>query len=331
MTISSHPESMSYCLTNEGRSSYDPPVVFVFGGAVNLLVTGGTGFFGGHLVPRLVAAGHRVRVLARGSHRAVLPASVQVVGGDVVTAEGIDAALANVSAVIHLVAVIRERGAYTFERVNHLGTANVVGAMRRCGVHRLLHVSALGATSEPRLRYAFSKWWGEQEVRQSDLHYTIFRPSLLFGSGGGFVDRLQRAVAPMPIFAAVPGSGKTIFQPIWVEDLATCLLLSLSRADAFGQCYEIGGPERLSFDQILDVILYALRLRRIKVHLPLTVLRPMVEVMERLVPDPPITSAELAQLAFDNVCALDAVERSFGFPPARFGDQGDYLRAGRML
>ena len=293
---------------------------------MNILVTGGTGFVGGHLVPRLLAAGHTVRVLARGVHRASLPAEVALIHGDVASGEGLDAALRDIAAVVHLVAVIRERGAYTFQRVNHAGTANVVRAMQQLGVRRLVHMSALGAAPDPRLRYTYSKWQGEQEVRRSGLDFTILRPSLQFGRDGGFVDRLRQALAPIPLFAAVPGSGQTRFQPIWVEDVATCVLLALHRTDTFGQTYDIGGPEYLTYEQMLDLVLRALGLRRIKVHIPLGLMALAVAAMERLLPDPLVTSAELAQLELDNATDLDSVARSFGFPPARMAEKIGYRR-----
>ena len=293
---------------------------------MNVLVTGGTGFVGSHLVPRLVAAGHIVSVLARGQHRASLPAGVTLIRGDVASGEGLDAALQGVTAVVHLVAVIRERGAYTFERVNHLGTGNVVRSMQQHGVRRLLHMSALGATPDPRFPYAYSKWQGEQEVQRSGLDYTIFRPSLQVGRGGGFLERLRQSVAPVPFIAPVPGSGKTRLQPIWVEDVATGVLLALPRRDTFGQTYEIGGPEYLTYEQILDLVLRTLGLRRIKVHIPLSLMAIAVALMERLFPEPLVTAAELAQLEVDNTTALDSVMRAFGFAPARLEEKIGYLR-----
>jgi NADH dehydrogenase len=291
-----------------------------------VLVTGGTGFLGSALVPRLIAAGHDVRILARGAHRALLPRGATLIKGDVVTGEGLDTALKDVAAVVHLVAVIRERGSYTFHSVNHQGTANLVQAMQRVGTRRIVHMSALGVAPEPRFRYIFSKWQGEQEVRESGLWSTIFRPSVLFGRGSGFLQRLRQSVAPAPVFAPVPGSGQARFQPIWVEDVVTCVLLALERPDSIGQTYEIGGPEYLTYEEILDLLLRTLGLRRIKVHIPLLLMRPVVRIMERVLPDSPVTSDELAQLEIDNTAELDAVERFFGFSPARMADKIDYLR-----
>jgi NADH dehydrogenase len=293
---------------------------------VRVLVTGGTGFLGSHLVPRLVAAGHAVRVLARGERPLRLPEAVVVVKGDVASGAGLDGALHDVDAVIHLVAVIRDRGEYTFQRVNHLGPAKLAAAMRAGGVRRLVHLSALGASPEPRLRYTHSKWLGEQEVRQSGLDYTIFRPSILFGRGDDFLPRLRRSTAPFPFFAPLPGGGKTRFQPIWVEDVVTCLLLALERGDTIGQLYEIGGPEHLTYEQILDLVLHALGLRRIKVPIPLSLVRPAAALMERLLPDPLVTSHELSLMDVENITALDAVMRAFHFPPASLGEKIAYLR-----
>lgn len=292
---------------------------------MNVLVTGGTGFVGSHLVPRLIAAGHHVSILARGSHRAALPENATVINGDVSSGVGLDAALRDIAAVIHLVAVIRERGEFTFDRVNHLGTANLVRAMQRQGVRRLLHLSALGASSDARYRYTYSKWQGEEVVRASSLDWSILRPSVLFGRGSGFIQSVRQTAAPMPILVPVPGSGQAIFQPIWVEDVVTCLLLALERPETVGQTYEIGGPQYLTYDDVLDAILSKLGLRRIKVHIPLSLMRPLVALMEHVLPEPPVTSAELAQLDIDNTTAQDSVMRAFGFPAARLADHLDYL------
>ncbi len=274
-----------------------------------IVVTGGTGFVGQHLVALLHQRGEAVTVLARGQRPVSLPPGVRFVQGDVATGAGLDEALAGAEAVVHLVAIIRERGPWTFERVNVGGTRHVLQAAAALGVRRVVHMSALGARNDPRFRYLFSKWRGEELVRASGLDWTIFRPSVIFGHGFGFLSRVKQSLRMVPFLAPIPGSGRTRFQPIWVGDVAECVYRSLRAPAAFGQTYEIGGPEYLTYEEIVDLVLQTMGWRRLKIHLPLWLLRPGAAVLQRLLPDPPVTTDELAALALDNITALDSVVR----------------------
>ena len=152
---------------------------------MNVLVTGGTGFVGGHLARRLAAEGTNVRVASRSVPRR-LPAGATHVAADVTDPSSLRDALTGVDAVVHLAAIIVERGLQTFERVNHQGTRNVIEAMRDAGVARLVHMSALGVGPDERFPYLLSKWRGEEAVRASDRTWTVLRPSVLHGEGCGF-------------------------------------------------------------------------------------------------------------------------------------------------
>lgn len=294
-----------------------------------VLVTGATGFVGRHVVRELRERGAGVRCLVRSQDKAekLLPAGVELVQGDVTHPVSLREACKGVRQVIHLVAIIREKGPRTFRAVNVQGTQNVVDAAKNAGVEHFIHMSALGAAPDPRYRYAYSKWCGEEAVRRSGLPYTILRPSVIFGEGFGFVDRLVQAVRMAPGLAPVPGRGDVRFQPIWVGDVARCLgKIWEEGSPHYGKVYEIGGPEYLTYVEMLDAVLAVLGRRARKVHIPLWLLRAVVPVLERILPDPPVTSGELAQLDFDNVTDLDGVERQFGFVPRRLADGLDYLR-----
>ncbi len=295
-----------------------------------VLLTGGTGFVGSHLVPRLVDAGYEVRCLVRSwaKAEALKTCSVELVLGDVTNRESLEQAMAGVETVIHLVAVIRERKGVTFDGINVWGTKNVVQAALRSGVKQLIHIGALGADSNPRYRYIYSKWQGEEAVRRSGLDFTILEPSVMFGTGCGFTKELVGSIKMFPFLAPIPGSGKTRFQPIWVEDLVTCVLQAL-KGEKSGQTCALGGPEHLTYEQMLDAIMKTLGMRRIKVHIPLLLMRPAVMVMEKVLSNPPVTSGELKQLEVDNITDLDAVERQFGFKPLAFNRGLDYLKPGR--
>lgn len=283
-----------------------------------ILVTGGTGFVGKHLVRKLIERGYQVRLLVRNLTAAKngLPKGLDVIKGDVTDISTIREAFVGVEVVINLVAIIRELEDMTFEKVNAEGTLNSVIAAQEAGVKHFIQLSALGAVDNPALRYAYSKWQGEESVRQSGLGWTIIRPSVIYGEGFGFFDRLIQSIkmSPPPIIP-VPGKGTTLFQPIAVEDVVRCILAVLEKPSMSGQIYEIGGPEHLSYEQMLDMIILSRGIKRIKIKIPMFLVNIVVPIMEKIIKDPPVTMEELKQLQYDNIADIDSVQNSFGFEP----------------
>jgi len=290
-----------------------------------ILLTGGSGFIGRRVAARLVDGGHKVRALARGRRRADLPDGVEVAQGNVVSGEGLPEAMAGVEKVIHLVAIIRERGDQTFQTVIWRGTERVVEAAKVAAVKKLVYVSAIGAQDDPTYPYLQAKWQAERAVMRSGLNHTILRPSIVFGEGDEFINALAGLVRYNPL-VPVAGDGKTKFQPLWVEDLVTCIVACLDEDAHNGEVLEVGGPEHLTYDQMLDIVKEALGKSRMKLHVPLAVMRPLAQVMEWVLPKPPVTREQLKMLTLDNVTGTDAVTKSFGIQPRRLANTLDYIR-----
>jgi len=175
-------------------------------------------------------------------------------------------------------------------------------------------MSNLGASPDRRFPLLYSKWRGEEEVRKSGIDFTIFRPSVMFGKGDGFVTVLARIVKRLPLVPVID-SGRTRFQLISVEDVATCVARSLKDSSTVNRVIPLGGPEHLAYEEIIDLIIQTLRLRRLKMHIPIPIMRAIISAMEKLLPQPPVTSAQLAMMVKDNITDLDIVERVFGFKP----------------
>ncbi|MEX2557398.1 MAG: complex I NDUFA9 subunit family protein [Actinomycetota bacterium] len=282
---------------------------------MKVLVTGGTGFVGSHLVRRLRDEGFEVRVLGRDTDGA--PHGVEVLAGSIADPEAVRRAVEGVDAVVHLVAIIVERGSQTFEAVNHQGTGKLVTAMESAGVRRLVHQSALGAGPDERFPYLRSKWLGEQAVRGSSLEWTILRPSVLFGEGAGFFRPIVWSLRWAPVYP-MPAGGRTRFQPLAIEDLATCVVRSL-RGEQVGAALDIGGPEVLTFSDIVRTVMKALGKKRRMVSLPVWAARPFA-LVQGMRKEPLVTNQQLDMVVLDNTCAPDSVERAFGFPPVRMAD-----------
>ncbi len=281
-----------------------------------IAVTGGTGFVGRHIVARLGEMGREVRVLARTAREV---SGAELLEGHVTDLTAVARAVTGCTAVVHLVGIIREARQSTFKRVHVQGTATVIEACRQQGVRRLLHMSALGTRENAPSRYHRSKWRSEQLVRDSGLEATIFRPSVIFGKGSPFIAQLRDLVLPWPLVPVI-GDGMSLTQPIWVEDVASCFVGALDKPDTIGQTYELGGPETLGFDQLLDLIAEAEGVDATKVHLPLWLMKPLTPFLSALSARFPLTPDLLTMLTEDNVCDIEPMRRTFGIEPARLAE-----------
>ncbi len=300
------------------------------GAMATVFVTGGTGFVGRAVVGALLADGHRVRCLVRPGSEGRLPRrdGVEPVAGDATTPVGLADAVRGADAVVHLVGIIREfpaRG-ITFERLHTRATEHVVGAAREAGARRFLHMSSLGTGPAARSLYHRTKWAAEQAVRASGLEWTIFRPSVIFGPGDGFVSLIARLVRWFPVVPVI-GDGQNRFQPVAVADVAEGFARALERPATVGQTFEVGGPHAYTFDEIVDEVAAALGRRRVpKLHHPVGLMAPVVRVLEH-VPLFPLTSDQLLMLSEGSTCDPGPFTRAFDVTPVPF-EAGirEYLR-----
>jgi NADH dehydrogenase len=290
-----------------------------------ILVTGGSGFIGRRLVTRLADSGNPVRVLARGQRRTELPASVEAVQGNVLNGDGLSEAMSGVEKVVHLVAIIRETRDQTFEAVIRRGTERIVDAAKVAGVEKFVYLSAIGAQDDVRYPYLYAKWTAERAVTLSALNHTILRPSIVFGEGDEFINALAGLVRWNPI-VPVAGNGKAKFQPIFVEDLVTCIVACLDNDAHNREVIEVGGPEHLTYDEMIDIVKSTLGRSRLKAHVPLALMKPLAQVMEWVLPRPPVTPDQLKMLAIDNTTDVDSVMKTFGVQPRRLADSIDYIK-----
>lgn len=287
---------------------------------MRVLVTGGTGFVGTHVVNRLLHRGHAVAVLARdpAKTRNRYNRPVETVAGDVLDGDSLLAAARNRDAVVHLVGIIHEARGESFDRLHREGTENVVAAARGAGVRRYLHMSAMGSFPDSPSAYGRTKAAGERAARESGLDWTVFRPSIVFGPGDGFVSLLAPIVRSSPGFIPVIGPGTTRFQPVSVHDVARVFADALEKPETIGRGFEVGGPDVLSLNEIYREIAAAVgKPRKPLFHLPLWYGRLLAGVFERLarrglLADPPLTRDQLASLSRDNVGDVSATLAVFG-------------------
>jgi NADH dehydrogenase len=281
-----------------------------------ILVTGGTGFVGRHLVPRLIEAGKEVRVLSRSGSGV---SGAQAAQGDVREASSVTAAAQGCSAAVHLAGIIRESHGMSFRDVHVEGTRTVLRACRDAEISRFLHMSALGTRPDARSACHQTKWQAEELVRKSGMKATIFRPSVMVGAGNSFLPRMRDLVRAAPVVPII-GDGMSLLQPIWVGDVVSCLLASLEGPAMIGHTYELGGPETFGFEQLPDIAAEEDGVGRPRVHFPARLIRPVVALMGRVVPGFPVTTDQLTMLLEDNVCDITEMRDVFGVEPARLSD-----------
>ena len=217
-----------------------------------VLVTGATGFLGRRVVRELLKRGDQVRCLVRtpGKERVFYHRDVEVRYGNVCEPTYLSEAFYDVEAVIHLAGIIRPKNSESFEAVHRVGTVNVLSAAKEAGASHFLHVSAIGSANDENYPYFYTKWLAEREVIDSGIPYTIFRPSILYGEGDEFFNVLAGLVRLFPVVPVI-GSGNTRMQPLLVDDLAWCISTTLGREDLRGRTLELGGPERLNYNELV--------------------------------------------------------------------------------
>ena len=292
---------------------------------MRVLVTGGTGFVGPHVVTAIVDAGHDVRALVRtrsgGSGVAALGA--ELVEGDVTNPASLRIAAQGIDAVVHLVA-IRQGSRDAFQRIMVEGTLNLIAAAKEGGATRFVHMSALGTSEETRnlVPYYGAKWQQEQDVRAAGLDYVIFRPSFVFGRDGGILPTF-RTIARLSPVTPIVGSGRQRIQPIWVEDVGAYFAAALDTPAATNRVFDLGGPDVVTWDELWERLKRALGIRRPSMHMPMRLMRLNAAVTERLPGNIPLTRDLLTMLEYgDNVVTDDdAAVATFAIPLLPLDDQ----------
>ena len=294
-----------------------------------ILVTGATGFVGRALLPRLAEAGLELRCLVRPSRRSPrLPRGipVQVSIASLADARGLRAALVGVDTLIHLAGAEWHGRRGDVFAVDAAGTRALVEAAREAGVGRIVYLSHLGADRASAYPVLKAKGIAEEFIRQSGLTYTIVRSTLLYGAEDVFLNVVAALVKLGPGLFLMPGDGRISLQPLWVEDLVTCLEWSLSDLTSLNQTIALGGPEFITFGQMVQTVMEVLGVRRLVIPVRPPFLRAGAWLMEQILPRSPLTTRWLDHLAVNRTCELTSVTQYFGLKPARFVNTVDYLR-----
>lgn len=295
-----------------------------------ILVTGASGLVGVHTCRELSRHGWQVRAMIRDPAKAAmalgqLPVEFRV--GDVRDASSLRSSLSGCGAVVHLAAIAIESKTEKYGDSNTAATERLISAARAENVQRLIFMSQNGADSRSKYPFLHSKGVAQDSVKTSGLQWTILRPSVIFGPEDEFVNVLARLIRLSPQVFPLPNGGAARFQPIAVDDVARVVRMCLEKKETVHQIYELGGPAALTLRQMTERIFTAMGTDRRIVPVPVKILRPLVALAQRVLPNPPVTTVLLDLLGIDNTVARNALSEDFRIMPMPFAaDELQYLR-----
>jgi NADH dehydrogenase len=301
-----------------------------------ILVTGATGYIGRALVQRLARDGYPMRVLvtprdARSS-RMVWPAGVQVIPGSIHDAESLHRAMTDAHTVYHLASAQWWGRRRDLERIDLDGPRRIVTAARAARIGRLMIMSHLGAAPSSAFTLMRAKGQVEEITRASGLAYTIFRSGIVFGPGDSFVNGIALLLRANPFIFFQPGQGEGLLHPIYIDDLIEALVRSLENLNTVDQTLEIGGPEYMTYNEVVRTVMRVTGARRTLVSVPPYALRSMTSLVNRFFPHWPMTTQWLDILAANRTAPLGNLYDLFAVRPQRFEDTiVTYMRGRRYL
>ena len=278
-------------------------------------IIGGTGFVGRYVVKLLAAAGYTLRVISRHPENAAhLKTSgnvgqIVLMAGDITNPASLVGKIEDSYAVVNLAGILFQSGGENFANVHTHGVEKLAQMAKAAGVKRFIHISALGVDNNSGSCYARSKILGEHAVLDAFPEATILRPSVIFGPEDNFVNLFASMACIAPALPLI-GGGRTCFQPVYVGDVAKAVEVCLNHADTMGHTYELGGPETLSFKEILTYILKTLGKKRLLLPIPFAV-APLfalfAELVGKIVHPPLLTRDQVKLLRHDNIIATNSL------------------------
>ena len=293
-----------------------------------ILVSGATGFIGRALVRHLSESGLQVRVLLRSSPQSPrLPRGVpvEVAVASLNDERAVGAALRGVDQIYHLVSAGSEGRRGNLLKTDIEGTRILAQVAANAGIERLIYLSHIGADRASAFPIQKAKGISEEHIRKSGVPYTILRSSVVFGPEDRFTNKLAQLLRTAPGFFPIPSDGRTLLQPVWVEDLVTCLLWALQNPEMVNKTYEVGGGEYFTLRQVLETLMSVTHTRRILIPLSPPMMRSLLVMLDAFIPNFDVSTYWLDYVAVNRTCPVDNMPRIFGLMPARFGYRLDYL------
>lgn len=299
-----------------------------------ILVTGATGFIGRVLVRQLTETGQQVRVLLRPSPNSPrlpkgVPVEVAVVGLD--DERGLRAAMRGVGQIYHLASAGSQGRRGNLFKTDIEGTRTLAQVARNADIEQFIYLSHIGSDRASAFPIHKAKGIAEEHIRKSGVPYTIIRSTVVFGPEDDFTSTLSTLIRATPGILPIPGNGRTLLQPLWVEDLVTCLVWTLQNPDMVNQTYDIGGGEYFTLRQVLETVMRVTHTRRLIVPLSPPYMRALFVILDAFTPGFNVPSYWIDYVAVNRTCPVENLPRTFGLMPARFTYRLNYLERKPLL
>ena len=264
-------------------------------GMMKVVVAGGSGFLGRHVIAELTARGHLVLLLSRGSREPAASDRVESIRCDVAAGNLPVEQMRGCDAIVNLIGIKRETGSQTFKRAHVDVSRNLIQTARDADIQRYVHISVVASRPDPRSAYHDTKWTAEELVRDSGLEFTILKPGVIYGRGDDMITHLVKMIRFVPVFPVV-GKGDSILQPVNGLDVAKAVAAGLEREDSIGKTYDVVGPEPMALREVVRTVAEATSLKLWIVNTPIWFQRVAVRIMNALFRNPLSTPAQLQML-----------------------------------
>jgi uncharacterized protein YbjT (DUF2867 family) len=277
-------------------------------------VIGGSGFVGRYIVLKLAKAGFRVRVAVRNPNNA-LDLTVSGTVGQIVPVQcnirnfdSVNAVIKNSDYVINCVGILYETSKQTFDNTQYKGAKNIALACRDNHIKKLIHISAIGVNADSKSQYAKTKAQAEKAILDILPNSTILRPSLVFGAEDNFFNLFAKLTSFSPILPLI-GGGKTIFQPVYVDDIAKAVIAVINNFDTQGKIYELGGVRQFTFKELIEKMLFQIGKKRLLISMPFFIAKLNAFFLQ-LLPKPILTIDQVELLKTNNIVSKNALSFS---------------------
>ena len=278
---------------------------------MNVIVAGGSGFLGQHLVSELTRQGHQVAVLSRGTRNTSKTDEVEHIACDVAAGKLPLERMRDFDAIINLIGIKRQSGRQTFKRAHVDATRHLIEAAKQVGLRRFVHISVVAARPDARHGYHDTKWQAEELVRESGLDFTILKPGVIYGRGDDMITHLVKMIRFCPLFPVV-GKGTSLLQPVSGEDVARVAAAALQRDISIGKTYEVVGPEPMMLRDVVRTVAEGTSLNVWIIPTPIWFQRVSVRAMNALFRNPLSTPAQLQMLIDGLPGNPEPVEKELG-------------------
>ncbi len=280
-------------------------------------ITGASGFVGSHLLRKISEQNHDIKILVHENRKIIgYSDNVELCDGSVEDVNSLEDFCEGLDVLYHLVGIIAETNTKTFKKTVAVGTQNIIDVAVKKNVQKIVYLSAVGTSEKSLSMYHQTKFSAEQAVMSSQIPYVIFRPSILYGQGDGFISMLDKLIKYSP-FVPVIGTGKYKMQPLYIDDLVAMMT---QVEDIKNEIIEVGGPEKLEYLKILDILKKVLGKKRLNFFLPTMFMKFVASFLERIVKPAPITSDQLLMMELGSTCDLTKMNKLFSINPVSLED-----------